>query len=66
MADELREKVARALAGAACILDGYEDVPVEEAFTRPRYQHLRERYLRLADAAIAAVRAHDAGEKKGE
>jgi hypothetical protein len=50
-----REAVARALYPMLVHGGDYDEVPVDEAFTRPRYQHLAERANAAADAAIAAM-----------
>lgn len=51
---DLLEKVARALATEPVPGD-YDEVPPAEVFSRPRYQHLRQRYERQATVAIRAV-----------
>lgn len=57
MTDDIRERVARAIATRIHenIHDGYEGVPPADLFRRPRYQHLAERYALAADAALSAI-----------
>ena len=49
-------RVARALAGVPMRGD-YDEVPVDEVFSRPRYSHLAHQYRREAWAAIEAYEA---------
>lgn len=50
---ELREKVARAAYPLIMAGTDYDAVPIDEAFSRPRYFMLREQSLAVADAIIA-------------
>lgn len=52
-----REAVARALYPMLVHGGDYDEVPVDEAFTRPRYQHLAERANAAADAVLALFAA---------
>lgn len=51
------ETVARNIYSLMVRGTEYEFVPRDEAFRRPRYQHLRERAMQLAALAATAARA---------
>lgn len=53
---DIREAVARALYPVLVRGGNYDEVPIDEAFRRPRYQHLREQALSAADAALSVAR----------
>lgn len=53
--NEMVDRVARALAANPALGD-YDEVPVDEVFSRPRYAHLKQMYERQARAAIQAMR----------
>ncbi len=53
--EALVERVARAIYPHLVEGTDYDEVPIHEAITRPRYRHLWERALRAADAALAAM-----------
>lgn len=55
----MREKIARALCPTMLDDGYYDEVPVDEVFSRPRYQHLAERAYRAVDAVLEAMREPD-------
>jgi hypothetical protein len=57
----MRERIARALLPAVVYISDYDEVTEDEAFTRPRYQHLREVAYGAADAVLDVMREPDEG-----
>lgn len=47
-------RIARAIYPRMIMGGDYDAVPIDEAFRRPRYQHLRERALAIARDVLSA------------
>ena len=53
-APQVVEKVARAICPLVLVGTDYDEVPVDEVFIRPRYQHLPPRLMAVTSTALSA------------
>jgi hypothetical protein len=61
-----REEIARAVYPSIVRGGNYGEVPMDEAFRRPRHQHLRERTFEAADRILALIEPQTASAEKAE